>query len=303
MRFNEKLVILRNNSGLLQEEIAEKLNVTKETVIEWEQGKILPEMDKMYEMSKLFNITVDSLINEDIEDKNDASANNRVIKTIVTIIWLGILVLVIHFEISLYKKTSVGTPGIFNQIEIVMNQFDSLAFNCTLEQYTGTFSDIPVRKVLEKICKINKRNKKCIVVIFKGKEYVDIDKIAAIQSNLSGERYHISFEHDEEGYINKAIIDQIYSDKAKIEINGYLAGYPGELHGRICELVLNQVIANNSYSDKKITVLFDGITTDDATKIDSMIKQIKKQGGVYTIRQTLDKEGYIKRITITEERR
>ena len=70
MKFNEKLINLRKKAGLSQEELGYKLNVTRQTVSKWELGQTTPEMDKLIEISKIFNISVDELINES-ETKND----------------------------------------------------------------------------------------------------------------------------------------------------------------------------------------------------------------------------------------
>ena len=64
MKFNEKLIALRKKEGLSQEELGFKLNVTRQTVSKWELGQTTPEMDKLIEIGKTFNISVDELINE-----------------------------------------------------------------------------------------------------------------------------------------------------------------------------------------------------------------------------------------------
>ncbi len=74
MKFNEKLINLRKKAGLSQEELGYKLNVTRQTVSKWELGQTTPEMDKLIEISKIFNISVDELINES-ETKNDSNSN------------------------------------------------------------------------------------------------------------------------------------------------------------------------------------------------------------------------------------
>lgn len=68
MKFNEKLIELRKKNGLSQEELGYKLNVTRQTVSKWELGQTTPEMDKLIELSKIFNISVDELINSKDED-------------------------------------------------------------------------------------------------------------------------------------------------------------------------------------------------------------------------------------------
>lgn len=71
MKFNEKLINLRKQKGLSQEELGYKLNVTRQTVSKWELGETTPEMNKLVEMSKIFGIGLDELTNEEvkIEDK------------------------------------------------------------------------------------------------------------------------------------------------------------------------------------------------------------------------------------------
>ena len=68
MKFNEKLIELRKKQGLSQEELGYKLNVTRQTVSKWELGQTTPEMDKLVELSKLFNISIDELVDNDINN-------------------------------------------------------------------------------------------------------------------------------------------------------------------------------------------------------------------------------------------
>ena len=53
MKFNEKLVMLRKQQNLSQEQVSEKLGVARQTVSKWELGKTTPEMDKLIILSKL----------------------------------------------------------------------------------------------------------------------------------------------------------------------------------------------------------------------------------------------------------
>ena len=71
MKFNERLIELRKREGLSQEDLGYKLNVTRQTVSKWELGITTPEMEKLVEISKLFNVTVDELIKEDSTDYNN----------------------------------------------------------------------------------------------------------------------------------------------------------------------------------------------------------------------------------------
>jgi len=75
MLFNEKLKMLRKKENLTQEELAEKLNVSRQAITKWESGDGTPDIYNLKQISTLFNITIDELIKEEkeviVEDKNE----------------------------------------------------------------------------------------------------------------------------------------------------------------------------------------------------------------------------------------
>lgn len=75
LKFNEKLIKLRKASGLSQEELGDKLNVARQTISKWELGETTPEMDKLGELSNLFEISIDGLV-------KDNAIPNTIIKEI-----------------------------------------------------------------------------------------------------------------------------------------------------------------------------------------------------------------------------
>ena len=64
MKFEEKLILLRKKKQLSQEQLAEKLNVTRQTVSKWELGQSKPDMEKLTAISKLFEVNIDILTDE-----------------------------------------------------------------------------------------------------------------------------------------------------------------------------------------------------------------------------------------------
>ncbi|MBQ2938649.1 MAG: helix-turn-helix transcriptional regulator [Clostridia bacterium] len=76
MKFNEKLTMLRKQKNLSQESLAEILNVARQTISKWELGETTPEMDKLVQLSKIFNISLDELIKDEIEVVNKDDSNN-----------------------------------------------------------------------------------------------------------------------------------------------------------------------------------------------------------------------------------
>ncbi len=74
MELYEKLYELRRASGMSQEELAEKLGVSRQAVSKWESGATQPELSKLIELSKLYNVSVDELLSlEHAKLKQDAA--------------------------------------------------------------------------------------------------------------------------------------------------------------------------------------------------------------------------------------
>ena len=66
MLFNEKLKMLRKQSNFTQEELAEKLYVSRQAITKWESGDGTPDIENLKQISIVFNTTIDELIKEDI---------------------------------------------------------------------------------------------------------------------------------------------------------------------------------------------------------------------------------------------
>ncbi|MDE6937338.1 MAG: helix-turn-helix domain-containing protein [Lachnospiraceae bacterium] len=81
----EKLAALRKRSGYSQQELAEKLSVTRQTISNWECGQGAPALDKAVELAKIYQISLDDLAGEQVEvvvkEKRESQA--RVLKRLV----------------------------------------------------------------------------------------------------------------------------------------------------------------------------------------------------------------------------
>ena len=76
MKFSGKLTKLRKENGLSQEDLADKLDVSRQSVSKWELGTTYPEMDKLLTMCKIFNVTLDDLTNDEVDFKEVKSKKN-----------------------------------------------------------------------------------------------------------------------------------------------------------------------------------------------------------------------------------
>ena len=78
MKLCEKLYELRRAAGLSQEELAERLNVSRQAVSKWENGAAQPELSKLVELSRLYSVSVDELLSLEEAEKGDAKAASSV---------------------------------------------------------------------------------------------------------------------------------------------------------------------------------------------------------------------------------
>ena len=68
MEFGKKIMDLRKKNGLSQEELAEKVGVARQTISKWELGETSPDLKQAKELSKIFNVSLDELTDNDIKD-------------------------------------------------------------------------------------------------------------------------------------------------------------------------------------------------------------------------------------------
>ncbi len=73
MEFNEKLRNLRNASRLTQEELAEKLYISRTAISKWESGRGYPNIDSLKQIAQFFSVSLDELI----ADKTNLTEKSR----------------------------------------------------------------------------------------------------------------------------------------------------------------------------------------------------------------------------------
>lgn len=77
MLFNEKLKILRKEMELTQEQLAEKLDVSRQAITKWETSEGIPDIENLKQISEFFNISIDELVKQEkdlkIEEKKEFS--------------------------------------------------------------------------------------------------------------------------------------------------------------------------------------------------------------------------------------
>ena len=75
MNLKDNLKRIRKENNLSQEQLADKLNVSRQSVSKWESGLAYPEMDKMILICKIFDLSMDELLNQNVKEVNDEKKN------------------------------------------------------------------------------------------------------------------------------------------------------------------------------------------------------------------------------------
>ena len=107
MEISEKLKEARQNTGMTQDQIAEKILVSRVTVSNWENGKSLPDIVSLISLSDLYGISLDELVKGDSKmmekvkkDVKDADNNKRLIKVTAILVIAVLLVYAISIIVG-----------------------------------------------------------------------------------------------------------------------------------------------------------------------------------------------------------
>lgn len=95
-----KILELRKLKNLSQEQLAEKMDVTRQTISKWELGETSPDIEQSKKLSKIFEISLDDLTNNDIknillEKVNNTEKTTKNIINILKIIFLSIMIIIV----------------------------------------------------------------------------------------------------------------------------------------------------------------------------------------------------------------
>lgn len=78
MIFADKLIRLRKRNGWSQEELAEKMSVSRQSVSKWESVQAVPDLEKMVRLSRLFGVSTDYLLKDEVEEEENVEVQEEV---------------------------------------------------------------------------------------------------------------------------------------------------------------------------------------------------------------------------------
>ena len=129
MEFGEKIQKLRNQNKWTQEQLAEKLYVSRTAVSKWESGKGYPNIDSLKDIAKLFNKTIDELLSSeeiiDIAKKENTTnikrTNNLIygLLDIISVLFIFLPLYAQKTENFVYSVSLISTNDISNIIKIL----------------------------------------------------------------------------------------------------------------------------------------------------------------------------------------
>lgn len=125
---SENIKTARKSKGLSQEELAVKLNVVRQTISKWEQGKAVPETDTLISISKYFDVSLDYLMKEENSISENAvslevhqtEATNKREKRILGIATciIGVVLLIAWGIVSVFMPSASEQIGTSSMITI-----------------------------------------------------------------------------------------------------------------------------------------------------------------------------------------
>ena len=83
MRFEEKIVELRKQKGLSQEELAEQLGVSRQAVSRWELGQTLPDIPNLLQLCDLFGVSADYLVRDEEQTVENSNQSAKTIERLI----------------------------------------------------------------------------------------------------------------------------------------------------------------------------------------------------------------------------
>ena len=111
MNLGDKILQLRKKNGLSQEQLGEKVDVTRQTISNWELGETTPNPEQLKKMSKAFNVSVDEILDNDSKEflMNKISNTERLAGIIIKILKVIGLVFIGYIIFMIIAVIGLGT--------------------------------------------------------------------------------------------------------------------------------------------------------------------------------------------------
>lgn len=106
MNLGNNILTLRKKMQLSQEKLGEKVGVTRQTISNWELGQTIPDTYQLISLSKALNVSIDSLVDNDIQNlleqkfnsvQLEIVTNNKLLKISIGVLSFIVIILILAF--------------------------------------------------------------------------------------------------------------------------------------------------------------------------------------------------------------
>lgn len=104
----DKIIKLRKQYGWSQEELAEKLNISRQSVSKWESGTSIPDLDKIIKLSGLFGVSTDYLLKDELDVASPSESNETYERENLRVVTLEETNAYLHTVETTCKKIGIG---------------------------------------------------------------------------------------------------------------------------------------------------------------------------------------------------
>ena len=124
MTFGEKLQKLRKAKGWTQEDLAAQISISRQALSKWEQGTVIPDTENVLQISKIFGVSTDYLLNDDYESDADIPAVHASAATLeknyknktqtifgACIFCLGVVAFAVLYIVGMYSPVTYPAPN------------------------------------------------------------------------------------------------------------------------------------------------------------------------------------------------
>lgn len=110
MKLSDKIIQLRKANGWSQEDLAERLNISRQSISRWEGATAQPDAANILQLSKLFGVTADYLLNDEYESDNDLPKvkklnSDGVHQIMIFMVTLEVMILIIQFMATIILQS------------------------------------------------------------------------------------------------------------------------------------------------------------------------------------------------------
>lgn len=230
MNIGNKILELRKKNNITQEELAEKVGVSRQTISKWELGETSPDLNQAKELSKIFNVSLDEMVDNDVKDLIVDKVSNteklagltlKILKIIGISALVFIIILIIAFVLLIVARKTKDEGRMVEKTIVCTLHDEEYSYNFRFYEETGNITEAGGDAYLEMITDASKY----------GDAYQAIAKIDAYVKDRGGSC---------KVYDNDEIVEE---RNMKIEVNGR---------------ELNVKLENNSSVDKLLEKLDEG---------------------------------------------